>query len=61
MSDTINALEREIEILEKEYEQAQARQMFDPKQVEHVYKKLKKKRKELKEMQKKQRSKKDDD
>ena len=61
MSDSIGALEREIEILEQEYEQAQARQMFDPKQADHLYKKLKKKRKELKEMKKKQRNKRDDD
>lgn len=61
MADSIGALEREIEILEKEYEQAQARQMFDPKQVDHLYKKLKKKRKELKQMRKKQRGKRDDD
>jgi len=54
MSDSISALEREIEILEQEYEQAQARQMFDPKQAEHLYKKLKKKRKELKELQEQQ-------
>ena len=54
MSGDISALEREIEILEKEYEQAQARQMFDPKQADLLYRKLKKKRKELKELQKEQ-------
>jgi hypothetical protein len=53
MTDSIAALEREIEILEKEYEQAQARQMFDPKQADVLYRKLKKKRKELREMQEK--------
>ncbi len=54
MSDSIAALEKEIEILEQEYEQAQARKMFDPRQADVLYKKLKKKRKELKELQKSQ-------
>ncbi|MCK4857022.1 MAG: hypothetical protein KAT58_03545 [candidate division Zixibacteria bacterium] len=53
MSDKNETLKGEIEALEKEYEIAQARSMFDKKQADHLYKRLKKKRKELKELEEK--------
>ena len=49
----IAELKEEIEALEKEYEQAQKRTMFNPKMTDHIYKKLKTKRKELKELEEK--------
>ena len=53
MPTNINALKKEIELLQEEYELARARTMFDKKQVDHVYKKLKKKKKELDQLLKK--------
>lgn len=44
-------LKEEVEVLEQEYAEAQRRSMFDPKLVDHIYKKLKHKRKELKELE----------
>ncbi len=49
--DKIKELQEEIEALEQEYADAQKRAMFDPKLVDHIYKKLKHKRKELKELE----------
>ncbi len=53
MPDAKKALETEVENLEKEYQQAQARPVPDRKQVDHIYKRLKKARKELKDLEEK--------
>jgi esterase/lipase len=53
MPDKIEQIKAEIEQLEKEYELAQKRSLFDKKQADHIYKKLKSKRKELKGLEQK--------
>ncbi|GEM_PF-1947639 len=53
--DKKKELEQEVERLEKEYQQTQAKPVPDKKQVDHIYKRLKKARKELKDLEGKKR------
>jgi len=53
MMDKKKELQEEVERLEKEYQQVQAKPVPDKKKVDHLYKRLKKARKELKELDQK--------
>lgn len=51
--DKKKELQEEIERVEKEYQQVQAKPVPDKKKADHLYKRLKKIRKELKELDQK--------
>jgi NAD-dependent DNA ligase len=53
MMDKKKELQEEIERVEKEYQQVQAKPVPDKKKADHLYKRLKKIRKELKELDQK--------
>lgn len=51
MTNKIAVLKKEIENLEAEYQNAQAKPLPDRRIVDHLYKKLKKAKKELEELE----------